>query len=600
MAQSNYGKRNNNNKNSNNNNYSKKKNTNYGKNGNKKNENKVEIYAPFNFVPIPDKERTVFHPDWYYQISHDIPFKDGLNGEIKLTLNAETPIFTKDPTSLSQESAFCRLGDGTYFIPATTIKGCIRNVLEILSFSKMSVVANKKFETKAFKYNNSLTTHTVIPEVLLNIKDDSNFKPDLAECIFGYTTKSDSLKGRVQFGHAFAQHGTARIQEDTKSFQAYSPHPSYYPIYSQDGISWDKQNACIAGWKRYLIQNVVQKNNNDRNDRGNAHDTAKVRFLEKGVKFDLTIKFNNLKSVELGALLAAITFNGNNNDHYHNLGFGKPYGYGKIKISDPILKLIKYNDEGIIISDKNSYKTYLDEFKALMNNFIDNWKNTKRIKELLAIAGGWNKSVGYMSMQNKEFKIAKERNLALKRFSILKSQSVSKDTPPPTQQKQLPEQTGAGNKEFDKKSKRNNNNQGFSNFNRNPDNLEGAKPVAKQDLKVQTDRSIKKENINTELGKPQSKDSTKTTVSAVAKTAEVSPKSSSKSLKINVSNELTATYLGNNKVKIKGEDYESELISTGGKLKLDSIIGKEIVVKVYEFNNKKTKIKKVSFLKIKD
>lgn len=107
------------------------------------------IRAPFNFVPLSDK---VFFPDWADQISQDIPFSDGLSGSIELKITAKTPIFvrnghTKDDAENknNEYKSFSKAPDGRYFIPATSIKGCIRNVLEIMSFSKMARIDNKRY-----------------------------------------------------------------------------------------------------------------------------------------------------------------------------------------------------------------------------------------------------------------------------------------------------------------------------------------------------------------------------------------------------------------------------------------------------------------------
>ena len=99
------------------------------------------IKAPFNFVPLSDK---VFFPDWADEISQDIPFEDGLSGTLELKITAQTPIFvrnghTKEDADAKNEqyTSFSKTSDNRYFIPATSIKGCIRNVMEIMSFGKM-------------------------------------------------------------------------------------------------------------------------------------------------------------------------------------------------------------------------------------------------------------------------------------------------------------------------------------------------------------------------------------------------------------------------------------------------------------------------------
>lgn len=110
------------------------------------------IKAPFNFVPLSDK---VFFPEWADQISQDIPFSDGLSGTIELKITAETPIFvrnghTKEDAEAKNETykSFSKTPDGKYFIPGTSIKGAIRNVLEIISFGKMNRVANNRYSIR--------------------------------------------------------------------------------------------------------------------------------------------------------------------------------------------------------------------------------------------------------------------------------------------------------------------------------------------------------------------------------------------------------------------------------------------------------------------
>jgi len=88
------------------------------------------ITAPYNFVPL---NKEVFYPDWSEDVSHDIPFKDGESGEIDITITAKSPIFIRDH---NKPEEFCQ-HNGVYYIPSSSIKGMVRNVLEIMSFSKM-------------------------------------------------------------------------------------------------------------------------------------------------------------------------------------------------------------------------------------------------------------------------------------------------------------------------------------------------------------------------------------------------------------------------------------------------------------------------------
>ena len=100
------------------------------------------IKAPFNFVAVSNK---VYFPDWADQISHDVPFSDGLSGQLEIELEAKTPIFIRDS---KHETLFCHVQDGEqkkYFIPGTSLKGTIRSVFEILTFAKMDKINDHKF-----------------------------------------------------------------------------------------------------------------------------------------------------------------------------------------------------------------------------------------------------------------------------------------------------------------------------------------------------------------------------------------------------------------------------------------------------------------------
>jgi CRISPR-associated protein (TIGR03986 family) len=97
------------------------------------------ITAPYNFVPL---NKEVFYPSWSNdgkEVSHDIPFEDGESGEIDITITAKSPIFIRDHENPKE---FCQ-HNGEYYIPSTSIKGMVRNVLEIMSFGEMRIDEKK-------------------------------------------------------------------------------------------------------------------------------------------------------------------------------------------------------------------------------------------------------------------------------------------------------------------------------------------------------------------------------------------------------------------------------------------------------------------------
>ncbi len=108
-----------------------------------------EITAPYNFVPLSG---WVFQPDWAHQVSHDVPFYDGLSGCLDIKITAETPILVGDKQVKATEKSpgevhFFKV-NGKEAIPGTTLKGMIRNILEIASFGKMQFVDDRRLSIR--------------------------------------------------------------------------------------------------------------------------------------------------------------------------------------------------------------------------------------------------------------------------------------------------------------------------------------------------------------------------------------------------------------------------------------------------------------------
>lgn len=87
-------------------------------------------YNPYTFSPI---SKRVYKPSWRNMISQDIPFSDGISGSIGVTFEALTPLIIKDGKD-TPESVNLK---GNPFIPGTSVKGMVRNVLEIITLSKI-------------------------------------------------------------------------------------------------------------------------------------------------------------------------------------------------------------------------------------------------------------------------------------------------------------------------------------------------------------------------------------------------------------------------------------------------------------------------------
>lgn len=105
-----------------------------------------EITAPYRFVPLSN---LIVYPNWSDKVSHDKPFRDGTSGEMTIELENQTPLCVggRQTASSIQEAGkvhFYRTPENEIAIPGTSLKGMLRNVLEIASFSPMQQVEDQK------------------------------------------------------------------------------------------------------------------------------------------------------------------------------------------------------------------------------------------------------------------------------------------------------------------------------------------------------------------------------------------------------------------------------------------------------------------------
>jgi len=99
----------------------------------------ASITSPYNFVPMAE---TVHIPSWQH-ISHDSPEKDGLSGIIEYELRNVSPLMVGDKRIEDERGGiveFFKTPDNQYAIPGTSLKGMIRNWLEIATHSRLSII----------------------------------------------------------------------------------------------------------------------------------------------------------------------------------------------------------------------------------------------------------------------------------------------------------------------------------------------------------------------------------------------------------------------------------------------------------------------------
>jgi len=265
---------------------------------------------------------------------------------------------------------------------------------------------------KLYKISNTKFLRETTP--LKSYYSVEKYQADLAETIFGNVEDKDkkrgenrnkiSLKGRVICGNA----KTTDIVDEKKISEVTvilaSPKASYYPFYLNDANYYSKEPE-INGFKRYPVHTYPKTSvlNPDNQDIQSV-----IKPLPQQTKFTSVIRFHNLRKVEVGALLSALTFHGNEADLHHSIGSGKPLGYGRVSLVVDHIKMMRINEER-----KHTYEDVSDErtdfisaFEVAMDknngNNGEKWINNDEIVQLFAMAADPTKEhlLRYPTLEN--------------------------------------------------------------------------------------------------------------------------------------------------------------------------------------------------------
>ena len=245
-------------------------------------------------------------------------------------------------------------------------------------------------------------------------------KRDLCETIFGWIGNENSAKGRVQICNALMTNTISENELEEIVGVLGTPKASFYPLYLKQSGSeyqtYESDDACIAGRKRYRIHDGDSVTDLPGGN-GNGNVTSTLKFLPRNCKFKMRINVHNLRKVEIGALLSAITFH-KTQGVFHNIGSAKGFGYGKLKCAN--LKLHGLN------SDKEEH--YLKAFEMEMNADLgEEWRQTEEVRTLMAIMSRHDDACLRMMEMDKNKSPIKTNEYAYysrnKNFSKLKEKS---------------------------------------------------------------------------------------------------------------------------------------------------------------------------------
>lgn len=118
------------------------------------------IKAPYNFVPLSSK---VVFPEWGTQISIDKPFEDGVSGTIEVEYTTKTPVFIgngkKDNNTVNSNY---KAANGKYAIPGSSIRGMLRNIIEIAAFGKFNRVSDAALSVRDLQNRELYSAHLTL------------------------------------------------------------------------------------------------------------------------------------------------------------------------------------------------------------------------------------------------------------------------------------------------------------------------------------------------------------------------------------------------------------------------------------------------------
>lgn len=248
--------------------------------------------------------------------------------------------------------------------------------------------------TAMFRLPYKKSPQSFVPEQLYHEKDI-----DLAEAIFGYTKSGDISEGkqRAYAGRIFVN--DARLMPNQRDVLMDggtmltpqilgSPKPTTFQHYLVQPDAREKRNlkhyasetpaeTVIRGHKLYWHRDNVTRRDieieADKRERAVTQLTG-IKPVRAGIRFNFRIHFENLNSVELGALLWVLNLP---EKHYPKLGMGKPLGMGAVKITPQLVlsnRSKRYSQlfEGDDWARGESQADDLNQFKQAFEKFVLN------------------------------------------------------------------------------------------------------------------------------------------------------------------------------------------------------------------------------------
>lgn len=164
---------------------------------------RVKTHAPYNFVPFSNKvllrydspDQLPPHNVWNAQLK---------SGEIHVTLRAETPVLVSDGQE-KYHARFVKGADGTYQIPGSTVRGLLRQTMQILGFGHIR--SGEDLKDRQFFFRRVAADNQTV------LKQQASFYKnalDITQVVVGKQRKT--MPRAVRCGYLYEERGDYKIQ----------------------------------------------------------------------------------------------------------------------------------------------------------------------------------------------------------------------------------------------------------------------------------------------------------------------------------------------------------------------------------------------------
>lgn len=293
-------------------------------------------HLEFVFVPV-DKPTQYDIPNDPREVDINKRLVDQFQSEFQLT-TWQQDAFPKDKPAPNsrQEAGFLRDGDPVFFLVRDDCP------TEVLFFGRAQMFR--------LPYRNSPKN---LIERQQKLQDNSiNAQIDFADAIFGFVPPDKSTQhkqgdkqaayaGRVFFSDATlieAPNGLYDTDEPIIPPILSTPKPTTYQHYlepdeNNKGRHYDAPHAKVRGRKLYWRAKLetTAAIHQDGINLANSRQHTQLQAVKPEVMFEFQVHFENLTSVELGALAWALALPDIPNGR-HMMGMGKPFGMGIVKL----------------------------------------------------------------------------------------------------------------------------------------------------------------------------------------------------------------------------------------------------------------------------